>query len=297
MKKYIKVLIVLLCLVVVVGVARAVVSAEESGPSQSPSVTALPEGEPDENEAVETEVHIDEEVASEIENIIANAESKSDAIISVSEKLGVTVKDAEEIVDSFIAAGDKYFGDDPHWEELKKNIFENKNFWITVVLCILSGLTIFGMIFVFVAKVIPAINKSNFGTSEMFKLSSGMKEANSQTLGKIEELAAKVAEKDEAYNKLLAEKEEHIEKLVERIAEMKAAAEKERRSMVLAESYNLQILKLICSRTALPLADKAAIDLWYTKAMESLKSELSVEDIKKIENVAAKLEVSDGKAV
>ena len=297
MKKYIKMLIILLCLVIVAGVARAVVSAEDSGPSQSPSVTALPEGEPDVIEAVETEVHIDEEIASEVVDIVVNADNKNEAILNVAQKVGVDVNKAEAIVDSIIETGDLYFGEDAWWAGFKEDIIANKNFWITVVLCILCGIAILGMIFVFVAKVVPILNKSNFGMNEMFKLSSGMQEANSQTLGKIEELAARVAEKDEAYNKLLAEKEEHIEKLVERIAEMKAAAEKERRSMVLAESYNLQILKLICSRTALPLADKAAIDLWYTKAMESLKSELSVEDIKKIENVAATLEVSDGKAV
>lgn len=242
-------------------------------------------------------IHIDEEIASEVVDVVVSADSKNEAILNVAQKVGVDVNKAEAIVDSIIETGDLYFGEDARWAGFKEDIIANKNFWITVVLCILSGLTIFGMIFVFVAKINPTLNKSNYGMNKMFNLCSATQEANSQTLGKIEALAVKNAEKEETYNKLLAEKEEHIEKLVERIAEIKAAAEKERRSMLLAEAYNLQILKLICSRTALPLADKAAIDLWYTKAIESIKSELEAEDIKKIENIAATLEVSGGKAV
>lgn len=233
----------------------------------------------------------------EIVDIIEESDSRSDAIISIAAKLGVTVEEAEGILNSIIEAGNEYFGEDSWWIGFKEDIAKNRSFWITVVLCILSGLAILGIIYVFVGKVLPTLNKSNFGIKKMFEITSGMQEANSQTLVKIEEMAALAAEKDEVYNKLLAEKEEHISKLVEKIAEMKSAAEKERRSMVLAETYNLQILKLICSRTQLPLPDKAAIDLWYTKAMESLKGELSAEDIKKLNNVAATLEASNGEAV
>ena len=257
------------------------------------------ESEPVEvNSETETaSIHIDEEIASEVVDVVVSADSKNEAIILIANKLNVSVEKAEAIVDTIIATGDTYFGENAWWTGFKEDIISNRNFWITVILCILSGLTILGMIFVFVAKINPTLNKSNYGMDKMFKLHSETQEANSQTLGKIEALAVENAEKEETYNKLLAEKEEHIEKLVERIAEMKAAAEKERRSMLLAEAYNLQILKLICSRTALPLADKAAIDLWYTKAIESIKSELEAEDIKRIENIAATLEVSGGKAV
>ncbi len=256
------------------------------------------ESEPVEvNSETETaSVHIDEEIASEVVDVVVSADSKNEAIILIANKLNVSVEKAEAIVDTIIATRDTYFGENAWWTGFKEDIISNRNFWITVILCILSGLTIFGMIFVFVAKINPTLNKSNYGMNKMFNLCSATQEANSQTLGKIEALAVENAEKEETYNKLLAEKEEHIEKLVERIAEMKAAAEKERRSMLLAEAYNLQILKLICSRTALPLADKAAIDLWYTKAIESIKSELEAEDIKKIENIAATLEVTNGKS-
>ena len=110
MKRYFKVLIILLCLVVVAGIARAAVSAEEGGPSQSPSVTALPEGEPDVTEAIETEIHIDEEIASEVVDIVVNADNKNEAILNVAEKLGVDVEKAEAIVDTIISTGDAYFG-------------------------------------------------------------------------------------------------------------------------------------------------------------------------------------------
>ena len=184
-------------------------------------------------------LNIDEDIAGEIVDIVEGSESKADAIILIASKLGVTVEEAENIVDTIIEAGDKYLGESAWWISFKDDLVANRNFWTTVVLCILCVIAILIMIFVFAVKVVPTLNKSNFGANKLLDLSAGMKEENSQTLVKIEEMAALAAEKDEVYNKLLAEKEEHIEKLVEKISEMKAAAEKERRSMVLAETYNL----------------------------------------------------------
>lgn len=244
-----------------------------------------------------TEIHIDEEVASEVVGIIEQSESKADAILATAEKLGITAEEAEAIINSVLEFGDLYLGESAWWLGFKDDIQKNMNFWVTVIVCIAAVIAIIGVIFVLLAKTNPTMRKAMFGMDDALKIAREQSDANSQTLGKIEKLALDTAAKDEAYNKIIDEKEDRIMQLSKQIKDLQIANKKERRSMVLAESYNLQILRLLCSRTALPLQDKAAIDLWFTKANESLKSELSAEDIKKIDTIATTLEVKDEETV
>ena len=119
-----------------------------------------------ETETETASIHIDEEIASEVVDVVVSADSKNEAIILIANKLNVSVEKAEAIVDTIIATGDTYFGENAWWTGFKEDIISNRNFWITVILCILSGLTIFGMIFVFVAKINPTLNKSNYGMNK-----------------------------------------------------------------------------------------------------------------------------------
>ena len=376
MKTYVKVLIALLCLVVLVGAGRAIVSANDSGTLESEVVTeavsedipveyteALKEvliilGDSDsKSEAVDRimeagivpnatagevsnlvdsfvemaewwdckecfmydmteglQYGLDEEwlegywytyfpgmpesceedVADGVMDALEESKNKTEAILAVAQKLGITTDEAEEIVNAVIKYGDEYFGDASWWSVFKTDVRENMTFWVTVIVAIAAILAIVGGVFVLIGKINPTMRRALFGVEDVLKNTTKEAEEISQTLANITNLAHDVAEKDEIYNKLIAEKEEHIEKLCEKIAEIEASAEKERRSMFFAGAYNLQILRIICSRTAMPLADKAAIDLWYTRGINFLKGELSPEDIAKIESMAATLEVSDG---
>ncbi len=237
-----------------------------------------------------TEMILDSEAASEIIDVLENADSKAQAILSIAERLGISAEEAEAIVNSIIDVGDKYLGQSQWWIGFKKDIQDNMSFWVTVIVCIVAVLAIVGGAFILLAKTNPTMNKAMLGMDEFLKNAQKSEQANSQTLGEMRQIVADAAAKEEIYEKIISEKENALLALSEQIKALESSAEKERKNMLLAESYNLQILKLICSRTSLPLADKAAIDLWYSRAMESLKSEMSAEDIKKIENVAVTLE-------
>ena len=99
----------------------------------------------------------------------------------------------------------------------------------------------------------------------------------------MKEIFLKAAEKEEVFERLIEQKEEVIKTLTEKIKDLEEKSESERVNMVSAEIYNLRILKLICDRTAMPLTDKATIDLFYAKGLDALKAELSAEDVEKIE--------------
>ncbi len=241
---------------------------------------------------------IDSEVVSDVIDVIENSENKAEAILAIVEMLGVSTEEAEHIINAIISVGDKYLGQSPAWIGFKNDIQENIEFWVIVFVCAAAIITIVGITFVFLGRVNPELRRSMFGTGDAIKICKDQASEVSQTLVNLKECVTNAAEsavkKDEELNRIIKEKEDYIEKLVKKISSIELEANKERRNMLLAEAYNLQILKLICSRTALPLADKATIDLWYNKAMESLKSDLSEEDIKKLEDIASMLEERHG---
>ncbi|MBE6584696.1 MAG: hypothetical protein E7649_06965 [Ruminococcaceae bacterium] len=245
-------------------------------------------------EELTQDIFIDNEAASEIVGIIEGSDSKTQAILDIAERLGITYEEAEGVLNTFLEVGDKYLGENELWIGFKRDVSENLKFWVIVVACALSVLTIIVMIFIQVAKTNPMMRKSMFGTDKAIGICQTTQKENSQALGEMKVLYAEAIKKETVYQKLIAEKEGDILELEKKIKCMEESAQKEKTNMVLAESYNLQILKLICSRTALPLSDRAAIDLWYTRATESLKSELSPEDIAKIDTIAAVIEKGDG---
>ena len=231
-----------------------------------------------------------EKISDELTEALEDSRNKTEAILAVAQKLGVTTDEAEEIVNAVIEYGDEYFGNASWWSALRSDVRENMTFWVTVIVAIAAVLAIAGGVFVLIGKINPTMRRALFGVEDVLKTAKAQSTDVSATLDSIKE-SAKVA------FDLLADKSVVIEALTEEIKQLYTANEKERKSMVAAELYNLQILKLICSRTALPLADKAAVDLWYTRAIDSLKSELSPEDIEKMESIAAVLEVNNGEKV
>lgn len=245
------------------------------------------------SEALTEAISIDEDAASEIIGIIEDSGSKTQAILEIAEKLGITYEEAEDVLDTFLEVGDKYLGENKIWIGFKRDVQENLQFWVIVVVCALSVLTIIVMIFIQVAKTNPMMRKSMFGMDKALGYTEKTSNAILQTLGEIKSLHAEATEKEAVYQKIIAEKEDNILKLEEKIKRLEEESKKEKRNMVLTESYIFQILKLICARTNLPISDRAAIDLWKAKGIELLKEELSADDIAKLDSIAAIIEKGD----
>lgn len=235
-------------------------------------------------------VPLDSEVISEVIDIIETSDTKAEAVLAVVELLGVSTEEAENIINALIAVGDEYLGQSDAWIGFKKDVQENMKFWAVIIACLASVITIAGVIFVFIARVNPELARSMFGTAEALKICKSQTVTVTESLSSMTEFVKGYADKEKAYNALLAARDEQIQNLVEEIKNIELESEKQRRNVALAEMYDLQILKLICARSQMPLADKAAVDLWYTKGTEALAENLSEEDIKKVENGIATLE-------
>ena len=117
---------------------------------------------------------------------------------------------------------------------------------------------------------------------------------NSQALGKMMELYKAALENKAIYEKELLDKDSEILRCNEQIVQLKEARIKESKDMLIAAACNLRMLKLVIDRTAMPITDKATIDLFYANGMKAIEAELSEEDFAKLEKRLAMLDSVGG---
>lgn len=257
------------------------------------AVTFIPAASATDAEMIDTveETTVPVGISSDVVEVIENSGSKGEAIITLAEKLGITVDEAETIINAVIEVGDEYAGDSAWWISFKSNVEEDIQFWAVTIVFVVAAGAIGGTGFVLFGKTNPTMKKAMWGMSEAMKINNEIKDENSQTLGEMKAVFEESAREKAAFEKIIEEKEEKIIAMQSKIDGLEEAAKAERTNMVKAEIYNLRMLKLICDRTAMPLTDKATIDLFYAKGIESLKNELSPEDVEKIEKTMATLNV------
>lgn len=104
-----------------------------------------------ENDTVVDET-VDEVVDTETEGetvniaeIIGSAESRLDAIVKIAGAMGVTLEDAEALLDKMVSLGDQHLGESDVWSNIKTSIEENPEEWtiVALVALILAALMIF----------------------------------------------------------------------------------------------------------------------------------------------------------
>ena len=240
----------------------------------------------------------DGEIAENIIDIVENSENKGQAILKLAEKLGITQEEAESLIDSFVALGDEYLGETSFWVAFKTDLQENMQFWATVIVCIIAVLAIVAGIFVLLAKTNPTMRRAMLGMTDTLKITKESAATNSQALGEMQSehkaFLLEMKERDSLHQAIIQEKEERIKILTEHLSEVEDRSETERKNMLVALANNLRILKLICDRTPLPVADKATIDLWCAKATQALETGLTEEDIRQIEETSSMLDSVGG---
>ena len=110
------------------------------------------------DETVDTVAESDSELASESETdivtegetediaaIIGGAESRMDAIVKIAGTMGITLDEAEALLDKMVSLGDEHFGESDLWGKIRASIEEDPEAWTVVALVILMlvALTIF----------------------------------------------------------------------------------------------------------------------------------------------------------
>lgn len=253
-----------------------------------------------ETEAAETvteALEIDNEAASEIVDIIEASGTKAEAIVALAEKMGISIEDAEKLVDSMIEVGDKYLGDTKWWVGFKSTVESDMKFWILVALVALVVLALLSNSLTMHIKFSSPMKRLDYSMNSEHGLANTVKascDENSQALGKMMELFKAALENKAIYEKELLDKDSEILRCNEQIVQLKEARIKESKDMLIAAACNLRMLKLVIDRTAMPITDKATIDLFYANGMKAIEAELSEEDFAKLEKRLAMLDSVGG---
>lgn len=253
-----------------------------------------------ETEAAETvteALEIDSEAASEIVDIIEASGTKAEAIVALAEKMGISIEDAEKLVDSMIEVGDKYLGDTKWWVGFKSTVESDMKFWILVALVALVVLALLSYSLTMHIKFSSPMKRFDYSMNSEHGLANTVKascDQNSQTLGEMMELYKAALENKAIYEKELLDKDSEILRCNEQIVQLKEARIKESKDMLIAAACNLRMLKLVIDRTAMPITDKATIDLFYANGMKAIEAELSEEDFAKLEKRLAMLDSVGG---
>ena len=211
----------------------------------------------------ESEAYIDGDI---LDDIISGSESKTQAVIKLAEAMGITVEDAEALIDKFITFGDEHFEDSDLWVSLKQDVSEHPDKWIIIAIVALA----------FVALIV-------------FLIRSVIKNTLTQTNTKlrmlsIEEHAAGVKKQVEAYKveldeiKLEAdEMRETLDTILEiLIAESEAVGSLKSNSdtsLRLTEESAFQILQLlnIAMDRKVPVVTGETRKIWYENAVNKLR--------------------------
>lgn len=275
MKKYVKILLILLCLTIIVGAFRAIVSAEDS--------------EPDTTEVIETEAITEAVVEGEIDigvvnEIIKDSDTIADAIISVASKFGITIEDAEALVEDVVHLGDKYLGETELWAIIKDDMTTNPEKYVLMAVIFLA----FVALVVFILRWII----SNIGQMRTMKINlASLKKSvdgDDSEEGKASSLRSLITAKNDEI-KALEDKDAELEKEVVKLREEAARLTKEaaevkkntESALNIMQESALQIAQLLCiamDKGKMPVVSKEARQIWYENAQTKIKAAAGIED-------------------
>lgn len=224
---------------------------------------------------------IDDMIESVVAGVKDGALSMKDAILMVSEIAGMSKAKAEDLINKAISVGDSYLQDTGWWEGAKEKVMENLGFF---TVCLIAFVDVLAII-VLVIKIKRSINNIDYGTAQVAKDSTDNKNAISQTLENLSETVTAALQSGDLTRVALIERDAQHTELEERLMQSLAKDAEMKRIILNTQSFILQSLKLIYSRTDLTLADKSVLDLWSATAEVLIEEGLGEEDKAKLADV------------
>ena len=128
-----------------VALGEVLAATEGAGEAVEPVETAAEDAETASEQATEggtpgtsSSTGIEGEIESEdIAEIIGSADSRIEAIVGLAGAMGITLEEAEAILDKMVALGDEHLGESDIWLDIKASILEHPETWTVVVLVVL----------------------------------------------------------------------------------------------------------------------------------------------------------------
>ena len=232
-------------------------------------------------EVVIDDVYID---IGEVHEIVENSSSFAEAVIAIADRFGISVEDAEGLVNDMKALGDKYLGGTELWEIIKNDMAVNPGKYVCIALVILIFVAIVVVLLrwmvsnagqlrtlkITVAKLRKSVDGDDTEEGEAFSLRSLITAKNNEIKA--------LEEKDAALEAEVIKLREQAEKLTKSANEVKKNTES---ALHITQETALQIAQLLyiaMSKGKMPIVSEEAKQIWYDHMQTKIKAAAGIQE-------------------
>lgn len=204
---------------------------------------------------------------------IGESASFSEVVLEIANKFGISIDEAEELVESVRNLGDKYLADNALWTQITADMDAYPAKWTVIGLVLTLILLLIGLLIKKVISDSTALSKMKISVA-------GINAALSGTDGDTPSIPTMIAEKNEQINQLVTENESLSEKVAEYNLMVQTLNETVQKveansdtSLKMTEELALQILQLlnIVLDRKVPVTTKEARAIWYSATQSKIK--------------------------
>lgn len=229
--------------------------------------------------------------AGELNDVISNSQSKTEAIINIADIFGISVSDAEALVNTLVAFGDEHFEESDTWLVIRNNIIEHPDLWTVIAIVALGFIAL--VAFLIRCIIRNALTQTNTklklkdideheqavdgkldlvdtDNKEIISLLGGIKEL-------LEGESAELKRENEDLKAILELIREAIASESAAVDTLKANSET---SLKVTEESSLQILQLlnIAMNRKVPTVSEGARKVWYEDAVAKVKAKAGISE-------------------
>lgn len=222
---------------------------------------------------------------------VSGAQSKAEAVIKIAELFGISISDAEELLDGFVAFGDEHFEESDMWLTIRSDIVTHPDKWTIIAIAALGFVAL--MVFLIRSAIKNTLTQTNtklkLADIDDHQLASDKKLLALDADNKeIKELVGDVKAMLEGKSEELKRENEELKALLETVrgliegesAAVDSLKANSETSLKVTEESALQILQLlnIAMDRKVPIATKEARKLWYDDAVAKVKAKAGIAD-------------------
>ena len=296
-----KTLIAIIAVLVIVSIAVTVinVSADDATVAEGDSAFGVMESFTESETAEELSAKIEESFeetdagidAGGLNDVISNSQSKTEAIINIADIFGISVSDAEALVNTLVAFGDEHFEESDTWMVIRNNIIEHPDLWTVIAIVALGFIALVAFLIRCIIRnaltqtntklKLKDIDEHEQAVDGKLELVDTDNKEIISLLGGIKELlegeSAELKRENEDLKALLELIREAIASESEAVDSLKANSET---SLKVTEESSLQILQLlnIAMNRKVPTVSEGARKVWYEDAVAKVKAKAGISE-------------------
>ncbi len=229
--------------------------------------------------------------AGELNDVISNSQSKTEAIINIADIFGISVSDAEALVNTLVAFGDEHFEESDTWLIIRNNIIEHPDLWTVIAIVALGFIALVAFLIRCIIRnaltqtntklKLKDIDEHEQATDRKLELVDTDNKEIINLLGGIKELlegeSAELKRENDDLKAILELIREAIASESAAVDSLKANSET---SLKVTEESSLQILQLlnIAMNRKVPTVSEGARKVWYEDAVAKVKAKAGISD-------------------